>query len=106
MTVGLCAFTMFQGRPIEAAALNRTPAPNFEYATLFRTGSAAGWYGPGENRSTAKAYELYREMGGKEAEQHFNNAELLSLIGLKGWELAAVTDDARGNISFYFKRPI
>jgi hypothetical protein len=76
----------------------------FEYATLSRTGSNASWLSPGDNQASVNAFDLYRNLGGKENKDGFHNAQLLSEIGEEGWELVSVVSDGP-SVTFYFKRP-
>ncbi len=99
-----CCVTMYQSHTARAADNAATVRHTFEYATLSRVGTNAAWYAPGDHRPTVKPWDLYKDLGGKENEDDFDNNKLLTQIGQQGWELVSVGDDQNSR-TFYFKRP-
>lgn len=87
-----------------AAPRARAQAQTWEYASLIRSDKFAALNLPDRIPKSTTMPELYRELGGKQPDDHLEVTDVLTQLGAEGWELAAVTTD-RGAVVFFLKRP-
>lgn len=79
-------------------------APSWQYGQLSVAPSGATWSVPHREHSAAGLEDLYRQLTGTQAPAHVTPAEIISLIGTRGWELVGVSRGERRADNYWFRR--
>ena len=80
-------------------------APSWKYGQLSVANSGATWSLPHREYSAAGLDDLYRQLTGTQAPAHVTPAEIINLIGTRGWELVGVSrGDKRKADHYWFRR--
>ncbi len=80
-------------------------APSWQYGQLSVAPSGATWSVPHREHSAAGLEDLYRQLTGTQAPAHVTPAEIINLIGTRGWELVGVSrGDKRKADHYWFRR--
>ncbi len=80
-------------------------APSWRYGQLSVAPSGATWSVPHREHSAAGLEDLYRQLTGTQAPAHVTPAEIINLIGTRGWELVGVSrGDKRKADNYWFRR--
>ncbi len=80
-------------------------APSWKYGQLSVATSGATWSLPHREYSAAGLDDLYRQLTGTQAPAHVTPAEIINLIGTRGWELVGVSrGDKRKADHYWFRR--
>ena len=90
---------------LRTVVASQPEAPSWQYGQLSLAPSGATWSAPHREHSAAGLEDLYRQLTGAKAPAHVTPAELISLIGTRGWELVSVSrGDKRKADLYWFRR--
>ncbi len=90
---------------LRTVVASQPEAPSWQYGQLSVAPSGATWSVPHREHSAAGLEDLYRQLTGSKAPAHVTPAEIISLIGTRGWELVSVSHgDKRKADHYWFRR--
>ncbi len=90
---------------LRAVVAGQPEAPSWQYGQLSVAPSSATWSVPHREHSAAGLEDLYRQLTGTQAPAHVTPAEIINLIGTRGWELVGVSrGDKRKADHYWFRR--
>ncbi len=90
---------------LRTVVASQPEAPSWQYGQLSLAPSGATWSAQHREHSAAGLEDLYRQLTGTKAPAHVRPADLISLIGTRGWDLVSVSrGDKRKADLYWFRR--
>lgn len=102
--IAAMAVGMVASSGLRTVGAGQPEAPSWQYGQLSITPSGATWSVPHRERSAAGLEDLYRQLTGTQAPAHVSPAEIISMIGTRGWELVGVSHGDKRKVDHYWFR--